>query len=111
LAIDRELLRGSLELLVLSFVSGRECYGYEILAALREQSGGRVDLKAGTLYPILHKLEHEGNVTSRWEETGGRDRKWYSITQAGRLRLKSGARDWLDYAACVRAVLEPALRA
>ena len=105
MAFSRELLRGSLELMVLAELNGRSRYGYQILAALREQSDGRVDLKAGTLYPILHKLEKHKNVRSWWEDSTGRDRKWYALTAKGKRRLECDAREWLDYSACVREML------
>ena len=105
MAFSRELLRGSLELMVLAELNGQDRYGYQILAALREQSGGRVDLQAGTLYPILHKLEKQKSVRSWWENSTGRDRKWYALTEKGKQRLERGAREWLDYSACVRGML------
>ena len=105
MAFSRELLRGSLELMVLAELNSQSRYGYQILAALREQSDGRVDLKAGTLYPILHKLEKRKSVRSWWENSTGRDRKWYALTAKGKRRLERGAREWLDYAACVREML------
>lgn len=109
MAFARDLLRGSLELVVLSELNGGPRYGYQILAALRRQSGGRIDLKAGTLYPILHKLERDNCVRTWWEETGGRDRKWYALTEKGSARLAADAREWLDYATCVRDLLRPVL--
>lgn len=108
---DRELLRGSLDMLVLAQLSGGERYGYQILTALRDKSGGRVDLRAGTLYPILHKLEAAGCVTSRWDETSGRDRKWYALTERGRKQLASNAREWLDYAECLQRIIRPVAEA
>ena len=105
MAFSRELLRGSLELMVLAELNGQSRYGYQILAALREQSDGRVDLKAGTLYPILHKLEKQKSVRSWWEDSTGRDRKWYALTAKGKRRLECDAREWLDYTACVRDML------
>lgn len=111
MAYARDLLRGSLELMVLTDLSPGSRYGYQILTSLRQRSGGRVELKAGTLYPILHKLEREGCVRSRWDDSAGRDRKWYALTAKGRARLESDAREWLDYAGCVRAMLAHALGA
>ncbi len=105
MTFGRELLRGSLELMVLAELNGQSRYGYQILAALREQSDGRVDLKAGTLYPILHKLENHKNVRSWWEDSTGRDRKWYALTAKGKRRLEYDAREWLDYSAFVREML------
>lgn len=111
MGFDRDLLRGSLELVILSELGAGERYGYQILAALRDQTGGRVDLKAGTLYPILHKLEDQGSVQSRWDDSSGRDRKWYALTDKGRGRLERDAREWLDYATCVRSMLSRVLGA
>lgn len=111
LRYGRELLRGSLELMVLSDLGRGERYGYQILTSLRERSDGRVDLKAGTLYPILHKLEREKCVRCRWDDSSGRDRKFYELTDIGRKRLEDDAREWLDYAACVKRFLRPVVEA
>lgn len=91
---------------VLSDIARGERYGYQILSSLRDETGGRVDLKAGTLYPLLHKLENQGEIVSRWDESGGRDRKWYSLTPKGRARLVNETREWLSYAGCVRRALQ-----
>lgn len=111
MAFGRDLLRGSLDLMVLSDLSSGERYGYRILTSLRDQSDGRIDLKAGTLYPILHKLERDGCVRSRWDDSTGRDRKWYTLTPKGRRRLERDARAWMTYVTCVRAILRPAFGA
>jgi PadR family transcriptional regulator len=102
---QRELLRGSLDLMILSVLSGGKKYGYLIQKQLRETSGQRVDLAAGTLYPILHKLEDDKLIRSSWDETTGRKRKWYELTAAGHRRLKAQAAEWLDYAECIRRLL------
>lgn len=101
----RDLLRGSLELLVLSDLQQGERYGYQILTSLRKRSLGRVELKAGTLYPILHKLERDGCVRPRWEKSTGRDRKFYELTDAGRRELSRATAEWIDYSETVRRVL------
>ncbi len=98
-------------MLVLSDVARGERYGYQILSSLRDETGGRVDLKAGTLYPLLHKLENAGEIVSRWDEAGGRDRKWYALTAKGRQRLERETRAWLDYESCMRGVLRHVLDA
>lgn len=107
MSFARDLLRGSLDLMVLSSLGGGPRYGYQILTGLRDCSGGRIDVKAGTLYPILHKLESQKCVRTWWEDSSGRDRKWYALTDRGRKRLEAQAREWLDYTACVRDVLGP----
>lgn len=102
---ERELLRGSLDLMVLSVLAGGKKYGYLIQKHVRDASGGRVDLKAGTLYPLLHRLEDDGLVRAVWDASTGRDRKWYELTSAGWKRLSSQAQEWADYAACIRDLL------
>jgi PadR family transcriptional regulator PadR len=102
---ERELLRGSLDLMVLSVLAGGKRYGYSIQKEVRQASSGRVDLAAGTLYPLLHRLEDEKLIRSTWEASTGRDRKWYELTAAGRKRLAAQAQEWTDYAACIQQVL------
>lgn len=106
-AINPELLRGSLELMVLSTLSSGKKYGYLIQSTLWESSREVIDLKAGTLYPILHKLEKEGFVKCHWENDTGRRRKWYELTAAGRKQLKTRAVEWGRYVDCLRHILGP----
>src|SRR5215470_19678639 len=102
---QRDLVRGSLDLMVLSVLAGGKKYGYLIQKEVREASSARVDLQAGTLYPLLHKLEDERLVKSSWDDSTGRQRKWYELTSAGRKRLSAQAQEWADYASCVRQLL------
>jgi DNA-binding PadR family transcriptional regulator len=107
-----ELMRGSLELMVLSLLTRGPHYGYSLQQKLRESTGGRVPLPAGTLYPLLHRLEADRLIKSRWDEATGRRRKWYEITKSGRARLGAQAGVWLAYVECVRGLIEavPGLR-
>jgi DNA-binding PadR family transcriptional regulator len=102
---QRDLVRGSLDLMVLSVLAGGKKYGYLIQKEVREASSARVDLAAGTLYPLLHKLEDDGLVKSSWDASTGRERKWYELTAAGKRRLAAQAQEWSDYAACIRQLL------
>ena len=97
---------GGTEMLLLSLLSRKEMYGYEMIATLREQSDHVFDPKAGTLYPLLHGLEREGWVTSRDEVAKNRARRYYAITPAGRAALEEQKARWDAYAAGVRGVLE-----
>jgi DNA-binding PadR family transcriptional regulator len=106
----RDILRGSLDLMVLSILAEGPQYGYLILQRLREASRGQVELKAGTLYPILHRLEAAGSVKSRWDDSTGRDRKWYQLTPKGQRALRHEAEAWYAYSECIQALLTPALR-
>lgn len=103
--LNPELMRGSLDLVVLSVLASGPRYGYLIQQELRDASGGRVDVLAGTLYPLLHRLELEKLVRCRWDESTGRQRRWYEITARGRKKLEVQAREWHEYAGCIQALL------
>ncbi len=105
---DRDLLRGSLDLMVLSVLADEPQYGYLIQKRIRESSGERVKLQAGTLYPLLHRLEAEKLIRSSWDNSTGRRRKWYRLTAAGQRRLHQQARQWHIYVDCLARLL-PAL--
>lgn len=107
--LNSELLRGSLDLMVLSILLGGRKYGYLLQQELREASRGMVDMPAGTLYPLLHRLESDQLIRSEWDKSTGRPRKWYELTAAGRKRLTRQAGEWRDYAECLRAMLAPVL--
>jgi len=107
--LNSELTRGSLDLMVLTVISSGRKYGYLLQQELRDASRGRVDLQAGTLYPLLHRLEADKLIRSRWDETSGRRRKWYELTDAGKKRLTQQAHEWREYAECLREMLSPVL--
>lgn len=109
MSFDRELMRGSLDLMILSVLAEGPLYGYMIQKRLREASGNMVRLQAGTMYPLLHRLEAGRFIASRWEDTGGRDRKWYVLTDLGRQQLQQQASQWNQYAECIRRLLGRAL--
>ncbi len=81
---NSDSLRGNLGLIVLSVLTEERLYGYLIQQRLAEASGGLVNVKAGTLYPILHRLEADKLIRSRWDAGTGRRRKWYELTASGR---------------------------
>ena len=103
----RDLLRGSLDLMVLSVLAEGPKYGYLVQRKLREAGGGGLEIQAGTLYPLLHRLEADGLIDSRWDETTGRRRKWYDLTAKGRRQLEKQAREWQRYADCIGRLLTP----
>ncbi|MFZ5833620.1 MAG: PadR family transcriptional regulator [Planctomycetota bacterium] len=104
-----DLVRGNLDLWVLSALADGPKYGYLIQQRLALATGGAVEVQAGTLYPLLHRLEAERLVRCRWEQETGRRRKWYDLTPAGRRRLEQQARKWQAYAAALRRILDPVL--
>ena len=106
-AFDSELLRGSLDLMVLGVLADGPKYGYALQQSLRTASFGRIDPKAGTLYPLLHRLEDDRLIRAKWDDSTGRRRKWYELTAAGRKRLTQQAHEWYAYADILRRLLEP----
>lgn len=96
---------GGTGMLLLSLLARREMYGYEMIEALRLRSNRVFDLKAGTLYPLLHTLEAQGQVVSYDGAAQGRVRRYYRITPEGRRVLAEKAREWNSYAAAVQGVL------
>lgn len=110
MAFEPSLVRGSLDLVVLAALADGEKYGYLILKRLRDASRDEHNLQAGTLYPILHRLEHDGAITGRWENVGDRRRKWYAVTAKGMRRLSEQASRWNAFADYVNGLLATALR-
>jgi DNA-binding PadR family transcriptional regulator len=102
---QRDLVRGSLELLVLSIVARQPQYGYSIQKQLNLATVGKVKLPAGTLYPLLHRLESDKLIRSRWDGSSGRKRKWYELTAKGKKALQARSSVWQTYAECVADVL------
>ena len=97
--IERELKRGSLELIVLHLLNGREAYGYEIVSELTSRTNGSLEVTDGTLYPVLYRLERAGLVAVRWETpVRGVPRKYYRLTDGGRRELTTLRREWMSFA-------------
>lgn len=104
--MDRELKRGTIEMLILRLLAEREMYGYELVSALEARSGGRLEVKDGTLYPVLYRLEEAGRVETRWETPErGVPRKYYRLTDEGRTALERLVAEWGAFAAGVEAIL------
>ena len=110
MGFEPNLVRGSIDLVVLAALADGEKYGYLLLKRLREASLDQHRIQAGTLYPILHRLERQGAVTSRWEEAGERRRKWYVVTERGMGQLREHADRWQAFSNYVDGLLSTALR-
>lgn len=102
-----ETLKGHLDGILLSVLEPGPRHGYAIMEALRARSGGQVDLPTGTVYPALHRLERAGLVQGIWSTVGGRRRRVYQLTPAGRRALDTERSTWRDFAAAVTALLQP----
>jgi PadR family transcriptional regulator len=98
-------VRGHLELLVLASLSSAPSHGYALIESLERLSGGAFELAEGSLYPVLHKLEHAGLVRSSWDRESGRRRRIYRITGFGRRELDERSRRWRAIRDAVDAVL------
>lgn len=105
-----DLLRGNLDLMVLSILAEGKLYGYLLQQKLREATQDRIGLTAGTLYPLLHRLEDDRLIKAHWDDETGRRRKWYVLTAKGESTLVQRAQQWQDYVACLNSILGPALR-
>lgn len=93
--IDKDLVAASATPLVLAILAGGESYGYAILKRVRELSRGDLEWTDGMLYPLLHRLERLGHVTTEWRASPeGRRRKYYVVTDAGRAALADQRRQW-----------------
>ena len=103
-----ETLKGHLDGILLAVLEPEPRHGYSIMEALRVRSGGQVDLPTGTVYPALHRLERAGLVQASWSAAGGRRRRVYQLTPAGRRALDTERRTWRDFSVAVTALLQPA---
>ena len=104
----KELLKGNTETLILSLLTEESMYGYQLVKEMEVRSSGYFQLKEGTLYPALHRMERDGLVEGRWEESpSGRSRRYYFITAVGQERLESMLREWDLFARAVNLIARP----
>lgn len=104
--IERELKRGSLELIVLHLLASGEAYGYEVVNKLTIASDGALAVTDGTLYPVLYRLERAGLVTIRWDTPErGVPRKYYRLTNAGRAELTHLTGEWTRFSTAMARLL------
>lgn len=100
-----EALKGHLDALLLATLESGPRHGYAIMEMMRAESGGRLDLPTGTVYPALHRLERARLVRSRWSVVEGRRRRTYELTATGRRALSSERVQWREFASAVSSVL------
>lgn len=105
MSVDKALLSGSMSMLILKLLSEKDLYGYEMIDTLRRRSENVFELKAGTLYPLLHSLEDKGYLSSYEQEASGKVRKYYQLTKEGRRFLEKKQEEWTEYANAVSNVL------
>ena len=101
-----EALKGHLDAMLLAALEDGPRHGYAVIEALRDSTGGRLDLPTWTIYPALRRLEQAGLITGSWSVVGGRRRREYQLTTAGSRALSGRRADWRDFSAMVSAALE-----
>lgn len=103
--LDRELKKGSAELLILSLVEDRPRHGYEISRLIETRSEGNLRFNVASLYPLLYRLEARGWMEGRWvEKAGQRRRRYYRLTRQGRKVLATQREGWRQFAESVRRI-------
>ncbi len=103
---DREFLTGTVGVLILSLLTEREMYGYEIAQEAERRSAQALRLKEGTVYPALHQMERDRLLKAIWRDgPTGRARKYYALTAKGRRRAESKRQQWASISMAMRAIL------
>ena len=104
-ALDRELKKGSAELLILSLLDARARHGYELSKLIHVRSGGELTFHIDSLYPLLYRLEERGWIKGAWvEKPGERRRRFYKVTAEGRRVLAQQRRTWAKFVEAVRRI-------
>ena len=104
-ALDRELKKGSAELLILSLLEARPRHGYEICKLIESRSQGQLRFHIASLYPLLYRLEERGWLEGRWvEKAGARRRRFYRLTREGRKMLAAQRDNWLGFIEAVARI-------
>ena len=102
-----DLLPGTLDMLILKAVSLKPLHGYGVLLRIQQISNDALQIPQGSLYPALYRLEHQGLITAEWGESeNNRKAKYYTVTTAGRKRMKDDAAEWNRLAAAIAAAMK-----
>jgi len=102
-----DLLQGTLDLLVLKTLALEPMHGWGIVLRIQQISGDVLQVQPGSLYPALHRLEHQGWIGAKWGDTdAGRRAKYYSLTRAGRKQLEKEAEQWRRLSGAVTSLLD-----
>ena len=103
--LDRELKKGSAELLILSLVEDQPRHGYDLSKLIELRSGGMLKFRVASLYPLLYRLEKRGWITGQWvEKTGQRRRRYYKLSPAGRKVLLEQRASWHELLTALQRV-------
>ncbi len=106
--MNKELRKGVNPSLILALLKQEPLYGYALIERLMLKTGGALEWKEGTLYPLLHQLEGKGWIQSEWQVFDGRRRKVYSITEKGTRELVKQQEEWTMFQSAIGSILEEA---
>lgn len=107
MSITSDILRGHTDAIILSHLLEKDSYGYQINKDIMKKTGNRYELKEATLYSAFRRLEQAGYIRTYWgDETVGARRRYYSITEEGRLAYQSYKKDWQDAKATIDQLLK-----
>src|SRR5690625_1276895 len=104
--MDREIRKGSIDILLLNLLSQQDMYGYEMAKLLKEKSNQLYSMGEGTLYPALKRMEKKGWIYSYWMETENGRRKYYQITADGKTVLETKRSEWNNVSELIRNTSE-----
>jgi len=108
MAKKNELIKGSIDSLLLCVIVQQPMYGYQIIKELERRSQGYFKFKEGTLYPALHRLEKAGLARGEWQTLpNGRQRRYYHITEKGMNSLAAKRGQWLDFITAMNLIIQP----
>ena len=104
---NKELMHGSVEVVILKLLSEHDMYGYEMIKTVNERSNGYFQWREGSLYPCLHKLESDGLVNSYSREGNGKIRRYYTLTNSGREVAVSRTETTREFCTMLSMLLQP----
>lgn len=106
--ISKNLMAASTKPLILAILAKGEIYGYQVIQNVISLSGGTLDWSEGMLYPVLHRLEKENFIRAQWKiSENGRKRKYYSLTELGKMELEKERREWIRVHELLSSLWEP----
>ena len=104
---SQELIKGTVTTLIMKLLStNKRMYGYEITQALKEATSGKISLTLAAIYPILHKLKANGELTTERESVGKRVRIYYSLTEKGNNTAKEKLKEFADYLSTMQSMMD-----
>lgn len=108
---SKEIIKGTLKPIILKLLQeNKRMYGYEITQSVKALTSNKIQITEGALYPLLHKLEAEGVVSTEKENIGKRIRKYYALTPSGQDKTKELVEEFIDFMATMKHIFEPNLQ-